>query len=73
MAFQQSMNSDLEFIETDVLWTVTDVARYLRIQPATVRALTRRGKLPAIKIGKAWRFDPRKIRSGDFPFNTEKP
>lgn len=73
MAFQQPMNSKLELNETDVLWTVIDVARYLRIQPATVRALTRRGKLPAIKIGKAWRFDPIKIRGGDFLLNTEKP
>jgi|GEM_PF-4930416 len=74
MAFQQSMNSEQEFLnETDVLWTVTDVARYLRIRPATVRSLTRRGKLPAVKIGKSWRFDPRKIRAGDFPLNTEEP
>lgn len=71
MVLQLSRNSDLESNETDVLWTVTDVARYYRIKPATVRTLTRRGILPAIKIGKAWRYDPKKIRNGDFFMNTD--
>ena len=39
------------------LWTVKEVAYYLRLKPETVRALARRGELPAVKIGKAWRFD----------------
>ena len=41
---------------TDPLWTVEDVARYLRLEPETVRNLAREGKLPAIKIGRIWRF-----------------
>ena len=36
--------------------TVTDVARLLRIEENTVRALARRGELPAKKLGKHWRF-----------------
>jgi excisionase family DNA binding protein len=39
------------------LWTVKEVARYLQLKPETVRALARRGELPAVKIGKVWRFD----------------
>jgi excisionase family DNA binding protein len=41
---------------TEPLWTVEDVAQYLKLEPDTVRAMARTGKLPAIKIGKVWRF-----------------
>jgi excisionase family DNA binding protein len=36
--------------------TVADVARFLQIEENTVRALARRGELPAKKLGKHWRF-----------------
>lgn len=38
------------------LWTVEEVASYLKLQPETVRSMARRGELPAIKLGKVWRF-----------------
>jgi len=38
------------------LWTVDDVAGYLKLQPETIRSLARRGELPAVKFGKVWRF-----------------
>ncbi len=41
---------------TDPLWTVEDVAEYLQLQPETIRNMARKGELPAIKIGKVWRF-----------------
>lgn len=41
---------------TDPLWTVEDVATYLKLQPETIRSMARRGELPAIKLGKVWRF-----------------
>jgi len=41
---------------SDPLWTVEDVADYLKLQPETIRAMARRGELPALKIGKVWRF-----------------
>ncbi len=41
---------------TEPLWTVEDVAQYLKLEPETVRSMARTGKLPAIKIGKVWRF-----------------
>ena len=40
----------------DPLWTVEDVADYLKLQPETIRSMARRGELPALKIGKVWRF-----------------
>lgn len=46
---------------TDPLWTVEDVADYLQLQPETIRSMARRGELPALKIGKVWRFQKRAI------------
>lgn len=46
---------------TDPLWTVDDVADYLKLQPETIRSMARRGELPAIKIGKVWRFQKHAI------------
>ncbi len=40
----------------DTLWTVEDLAEYLKLQPETIRSMARRGELPAIKLGKVWRF-----------------
>src|SRR4030067_1193229 len=40
----------------NALWTVEDVAGYLKLQPETIRSLARRGELPAIKFGKVGRF-----------------
>ncbi len=40
----------------EALWTVEDVAGYLKLQPETIRCMARRGELPAIKLGKVWRF-----------------
>ncbi len=43
------------------LWTVEEVADYLKLQPETIRCMARRGELPAIKIGKVWRFRQKAI------------
>jgi len=45
----------------DPLWTVEDVADYLKLQPETIRSMARRGELPALKIGKVWRFQKHAI------------
>jgi excisionase family DNA binding protein len=46
------------------LWTVEEVAEYLRLQPETVRAKARKGELPAYKVGKRmWRFDFKEINA----------
>jgi PTS system nitrogen regulatory IIA component len=46
----------------DPLWTVDDVATYLKLQPETIRSMARRGELPALKIGKVWRFQKHAIQ-----------
>ncbi len=48
-------------LPADPLWTVDDVAAYLKLQPETIRSMARRGELPALKIGKVWRFQKRAI------------
>jgi excisionase family DNA binding protein len=53
IGYQESSHSNSS---TDPLWTVEDVAAYLKLQPETIRSMARRGELPAIKIGKVWRF-----------------
>ncbi len=46
---------------TDPLWTVEDLAAYLKLQPETIRSMARRGELPALKIGKVWRFQKQAV------------
>ena len=38
------------------VWTVDEVAAYLRLHPGTVYRLIGRGQLPAFKVGNDWRF-----------------
>ena len=49
-------------LDTDILLTVTEVARYLRVQPSTVRSMAKRGDLPAMKVGRSWRFRARHVK-----------
>ena len=39
------------------LVTVKEVAHVLRLKEATVCRLASEGKVPAVKVGKSWRFD----------------
>ena len=52
------------------LWTVADVARYLRLKTETVRGMVRRGELPGMKVGRVWRFKPDSIKN---KFMEENP
>jgi len=36
--------------------TISDVAQYLRLSEAKVYELARNGTIPALRIGKSWRF-----------------
>jgi excisionase family DNA binding protein len=47
--------------QNETIWTVEEVAEYLKLQPETIRSMARRGELPAIKLGKVWRFSRRAI------------
>lgn len=50
-------------MEYDVsLATCSDVASFLRVQSSTVRRLASSGKIPALKVGRQWRFSMAAIR-----------
>jgi excisionase family DNA binding protein len=36
--------------------TVDELAHYLRVHTMTIYRLIRRGQLPAVRVGRAWRF-----------------
>lgn len=38
------------------IMTVQEVARYLRVHVVTVYRMIRQGQLPAIRVGRGWRF-----------------
>lgn len=46
----------LELVSKDKLFTVDEVAGYLRVTSGTVRAMAKRGEIPALKVGRSWRF-----------------
>lgn len=43
-------------LSNGALLKVEEVAEILRLKPETIRAMARRGDLPAIKLGRVWRF-----------------
>lgn len=49
--------------ENEYLWTVRDVAKYLRLAPGTVQKMARDKKIPGFKFGKLWRFIPNDIKT----------
>jgi excisionase family DNA binding protein len=40
------------------LLTIAEVSELLSFHPVTLRDWAREGRLPAVRIGSAWRFDP---------------
>jgi excisionase family DNA binding protein len=42
--------------DTKPIMTVHEVARYLRLSQAKVYRLAQAGEIPAMRIGKSWRF-----------------
>jgi len=46
---------------TDTWLTVKEVAQYLKLSPDLIYKLAQQGKIPASKVGTAWRFKKQKI------------
>ncbi|GIH14696.1 helix-turn-helix domain-containing protein [Rugosimonospora africana] len=50
--------------DLEALWTVTDVARYLRVPVETLRYWRKcRTGPPAVRLGKHLRYDPAAVRA----------
>ena len=45
------------------LLTTQELAKYLKIRPETVLRKSRKGELPAVKIGRQYRFDMDQINN----------
>jgi excisionase family DNA binding protein len=43
-------------METTEIMTAQELARYLRLAEATIYKLAQEGKIPAVKVGRTWRF-----------------
>lgn len=43
------------------MMTVKDVARYLRVHHITVYRMVHDGRLPAVRVGRVWRFHRHQI------------
>lgn len=41
---------------TDDIWTIKELARYLKLKEKTAYALVARGEIPGFKVGGSWRF-----------------
>jgi excisionase family DNA binding protein len=39
------------------IMTTKEIAKYLRLHTLTINKLSKEGKVPAIRIGRVWRFD----------------
>lgn len=50
-------------MKTDHFYTVRTLAERLVVKPLTIYRLVAEGKLPAVRIGRAIRFDPDRIEA----------
>lgn len=41
---------------SDSIWTIKEVAEYLKVNERTIYRLAASGELPAFKVGNSWRF-----------------
>jgi excisionase family DNA binding protein len=69
-------------MESDDILNIKDTAKYLRIPVSTIYRLAQLGKIPAVKVGKHWRFLKKDLQllfvqkreeHSQFPENKEKP
>lgn len=45
----------------DEIFTLKQVAQFLKLSPLTVHRLTKKGVLPGVKLGNQWRYSRRKV------------
>jgi excisionase family DNA binding protein len=47
----------MEQTDTDPLLKVPEVSRWWRLSDQVIKQMARAGKIPAIRVGKSWRFN----------------
>jgi len=47
----------------DQILTLEEVSKYLKLHRATVYKMARAGKIPALKVGKVWRFKRARVEA----------
>lgn len=52
------------------LLTPDEVAEFLAVTPQTVTALMRTGKMPGIRVGRAWRMHPDQLEAYIYAVGT---
>ncbi len=55
------------------IMTTKEVSEYLKLHEITIRKYATQGKIPAIRIGKVWRFDKDVIDSLDYGRPKREP
>ena len=45
----------------DEIWTIKELADYLKLKEKTAYALVAKGEIPGFKVGGSWRFSAREI------------
>jgi excisionase family DNA binding protein len=51
-----SVDETGEYVLAQIM-TTKEIAKYLRLHQITICKLSKEGKIPAIQIGRVWRFD----------------
>lgn len=46
---------------TDDIWTIKELAAYLKLKEKTAYALVAKGEIPGFKVGGSWRFSRQTI------------
>jgi excisionase family DNA binding protein len=41
----------------DEIWTIREVAEFLKVKPVTIYKLANQGRIPGVKIAGSWRFN----------------
>jgi len=48
---------------TDDIWTIKELAAYLKLKEKTAYALVAKGEIPGFKVGGSWRFSAKEIEN----------
>ena len=60
---EESGASHLGGHHCDLLWKAGEAARAMAVSERTLWALTKSGRIPAVRIGRAVRYDPADLRA----------